>query len=49
MPLATNGDSNGTNGSSGHALDMTVLGLNSGTSMVSFQILEPSTTTPYHV
>jgi hypothetical protein len=38
MPPATNDISNGTNGNVGHALDMTVLGLNSGTSMVSFPI-----------
>lgn len=35
----TNGYSSSTNGSSSPALDLTVLGLNSGTSMVSFEEL----------
>jgi hypothetical protein len=34
----TNGHSRSTNGSSGLALDLTVLGLNSGTSMASFEL-----------
>jgi len=34
----TNGDSSSANGSSSLALDLTVLGLNSGTSMVSYDV-----------
>jgi hypothetical protein len=34
----TNGDSSSANGSSSLALDLTILGLNSGTSMVSYDV-----------